>query len=152
VDNLANTTNCCAAAVDTGWREDDFRRVKDDASRHQVGLRGNNDEELVRMLYETSIRARRTALQRRHGIVAGENHAGRREAFYKSQYSQAQLIIGIGWLLAGVSGVHEEGLRGTAGDGDPQPRISAAAIEKSRAVMSIRIRGAWRTRSAIPST
>ena len=40
-----------------GWREDDFRRVKDDAiNAIKVSLRGNNDEELGKeVLYETHL-------------------------------------------------------------------------------------------------
>src|SRR5215831_3849311 len=35
--------------LDPGWREDDFRRIKDDAlNALRVGLRGNNDEELAK--------------------------------------------------------------------------------------------------------
>src|SRR5439155_11045231 len=44
-----------AMLLDPGWREEDFRRVKDAAiNAIKVGLRGNNDEELGKeVLYET---------------------------------------------------------------------------------------------------
>ena len=36
-----------AMLLDPGWREDDFKRLKDSAINSlRVGLRGNNDEEL----------------------------------------------------------------------------------------------------------
>ena len=65
-----------------GWREDDFRRVKDDAinaikvrpARQQ--RRGAGQGSAVRdALPGDAVRA----LERRHRLVAGEDHAGRRE-------------------------------------------------------------------------
>ena len=55
VDNLAAYYKLLhGMLLDPGWREDDFRRVKDDAiNAIKVGLRGNNDEELGKeVLYE----------------------------------------------------------------------------------------------------
>ena len=47
-----------AMLLEPGWREDDFRRVKDDAINNiKVGLRGNNDEELGKeVLYQAIYR------------------------------------------------------------------------------------------------
>ena len=52
-----------AMLLDPGWREDDFRRLKDDAINSlRVGLRGNNDEELGKeVLYTTLYAALPTA-------------------------------------------------------------------------------------------
>ena len=123
-----------------GWREDDFRRVKDDAiNAIKVQLRGNNDEELGKeVLYETL----------HQGTPYGHLNTGTIsslekitlddvKAFYKSQYSQSQLIIGIagGYSPAFLTAMKKDfqALPATAG---PQPRISApAAVEKSRAVI-----------------
>jgi zinc protease len=99
VDNLAEYYKLLRAMLLTpGWREDDFRRVKDDAiNAIKVGLRGNNDEELGKeVLYETLYQ----------GTPYGHFNGGTvsslekislddLKAFYKSQYSQSQLIIGI---------------------------------------------------------
>ena len=73
VDNLDAVLQAAArhAARHPGWREDDFRRVKDDAiNAIKVGLRGNNDEELGKeVLYETHLPGHAVrALQRRHGL------------------------------------------------------------------------------------
>ena len=48
VDNLAEYYKLLRGMLLTpGWREDDFRRVRDQAINYlKVGLRGNNDEEL----------------------------------------------------------------------------------------------------------
>jgi zinc protease len=48
VDNLQAAQKLLRAMLfDPGWREDDFRRLKDDAINYlRVSLRGNNDEEL----------------------------------------------------------------------------------------------------------
>jgi len=123
-----------------GWREDDFRRVKDDAiNAIKVQLRGNNDEELGKeVLYETL----------HQGTPYGHLNTGTIsslekitlddvKAFYKSQYSQSQLIIGIagGYSPAFLTAMKKDfqALPATAG---PQPRISApAAVEKSRALI-----------------
>jgi zinc protease len=45
----------CSMLLEPGWREDDFKRVKDDAINYlRVTLRGNNDEELGKeVLYNT---------------------------------------------------------------------------------------------------
>jgi zinc protease len=84
--------------LDPGWREDDFRRIKDAAvNAIKVGLRGNNDEELGKeVLYENIY----------HGSPYGHFNGGAVsslekltlddvKAFYKSQYTQANLLLGI---------------------------------------------------------
>ena len=99
VDNLTEYYKLLRGRLLTpGWREDDFRRVKDDAvNAIKVSLRGNNDEELGKeALYETLYQ----------GTPYGHFNGGTVsslekislddvKAFYKSQYSQSQLIIGI---------------------------------------------------------
>ena len=104
-----------------GWREDDFRRVKDAAiNAIKVRLRGNNDEELGKeVLYETLYQGTP------YGHLNGGTVSSLEritlddvKAFYKSQYSQSQLILGIaGGYSRGVPGGNEEGLSGAAGGG-----------------------------------
>jgi zinc protease len=99
VDNLAEYYKLLRGRLLTpGWREDDFRRVKDDAiNAIKVGLRGNNDEELGKeVLYETICEGTQ------YGHFNGGTVSSLEKitlddvkAFYKSQYSQSQLIIGI---------------------------------------------------------
>src|SRR5205807_6293054 len=84
--------------LDPGWREEDFRRVKDDAiNAIKVGLRGNNDEELGKeVLYESIYQ----------GTLYGHYSGGTvsslekltledLKSFYHSQYTQDHLILGI---------------------------------------------------------
>ncbi len=52
-------TSCCAdVLLNPGWREEDFKRIKDNSLNSlRVGLRGNNDEELGKeVLYATLYR------------------------------------------------------------------------------------------------
>ena len=123
-----------------GWREDDFRRVKDDAiNAIKVGLRGNNDEELGKeVLYETLYQGTPYG-HLNTGIISSLEKITLDDvkAFYKNQYSQSQLIIGIagGYSPAFLAAMKKDFqvLPATAA---PQPRISApAAVEKSRAVI-----------------
>ena len=84
--------------LDPGWREDDFKRVKDQTINSlRVGLRGNNDEELGKeVLYSELYR----------GTPYGHYHNGAISAlekitlddlkqFYKQHYTQSNMIIGI---------------------------------------------------------
>jgi zinc protease len=88
-----------AMLLEPGWREDDFKRIKDDAiNALRVGLRGNNDEELGKeLLY--------AALYR--GTPYGHYSLGTVRSlqsitlddlkqFYKQHYTQSNLIIGLG--------------------------------------------------------
>jgi zinc protease len=141
VDNLAEYYKLLRGLLLTpGWREDDFRRVKDGAiNALKVGLRGNNDEELGKeVLYETLYQ----------GTPYGHYNGGTVsslekitlddvKAFYKSQYSQSQLILGIagGYSPEFLASMKKdfEALPAAAGG---KPRISApAAIDRSRAVI-----------------
>ena len=87
-----------AMLLDPGWREDDFRRVKDAAiNAIKVALRGNNDEELGKeVLYENIY----------EGTPYGRFNGGSISAlekitlddvkeFYKAQYTQSNLILGL---------------------------------------------------------
>ena len=141
VDNLAGYYKLLRGLLLTpGWREDDFRRVKDDAiNAIKVSLRGNNDEELGKeVLYETIYQ----------GTPYGNLNAGTvsslekitlddLKAFYKAQYAQSQLILGMagGYTPEFLASMKKDfaALPATAG---PRPRISApASVEKSRVVI-----------------
>jgi zinc protease len=84
--------------LEPGWREDDFRRVKDAAiNAIKVGLRGNNDEELGKeVLYETIYQGTPYA-HYNGGTVSGLEKITLEDvkAFYKSHYVQANLYIGL---------------------------------------------------------
>ena len=84
--------------LEPGWREDDFKRIKDDTINSlRVGLRGNNDEELGKeVLYQTLYR----------GTAYGHYSSGTISAlqkmtlddlkqFYRQHYTQSNLILGL---------------------------------------------------------
>jgi zinc protease len=84
--------------LDPGWREEDFKRVKDDAVNSlRVSLRGNNDEELGKeVLYET-IHAG-TPYQHYAAGWAGAIEKMTLDdvrQFYRTQYAQSNLILGL---------------------------------------------------------
>ena len=87
-----------AMLLDPGWREDDFKRLKDEElNALRVGLRGNNDEELGKealylWLYKGTP----------YGHYAGGSVAGIEKItlddvkqFYKAHYAQSNLILGL---------------------------------------------------------
>jgi zinc protease len=84
--------------LEPGWREDDFRRIKDAAiNAIRVGLRGNNDEELGKeVLYET-IYAGTPYAHYNGGTVSSLEKITLDDvkAFYKGQYVQANLYLGL---------------------------------------------------------
>ena len=84
--------------LDPGWREEDFRRLKDQAiNAIRVGLRGNNDEELGKeVLYETIYRG--TPYEHYNGGTVSSLEKITLDdckAFYRSQYTQSNLYLGV---------------------------------------------------------
>jgi zinc protease len=141
VDNLSDYyTLLRSMLLEPGWREEDFKRVKDDAINFlKVSLRGNNDEELAKEVLYQNIYA---------GTPYGHYSAGTVgsleaitlddvKSFYKSQYSQSHLILGI---AGGFSNEFLEAMKKDfrtlpAGAGF-HPRMKAPAlIERNRAVV-----------------
>jgi zinc protease len=87
-----------ARLLDPGWREEDFRRVKDAAMNAiKVGLRGNNDEELGKEVLYESIYEGSPYGHYNGGTVSSLEKLTLDDVkgFYKSQYTQANLILGI---------------------------------------------------------
>ncbi len=87
-----------AMLLEPGWREDDFKRLRDNAINYlKISLRANNDEELGKEVLYNEIYA---------GTPYGHNNAGTisslekitlddLKAFYRAHYTQANLILGI---------------------------------------------------------
>jgi zinc protease len=98
-DNLnAYYTLFKSMLLDPGWRDEDFRRVKDAAiNAIKVGLRGNNDEELGKeVLYENIYEGSPYAHFNGGSVSALEKLTlDDLKAFYKAQYTQANLVIGL---------------------------------------------------------
>ncbi len=141
VDNLAEYYKLLRGMLLTpGWREEDFRRVKNDAiNAIKEGLRGNNDEELGKeVLYETIYRG--TPYGHLNGGTVsslGKISLEDVKAFYKSQYSQSQLIIGIagGYTPAFLASMKKD-FQALPAEAAPKPKLTAPApIEQSRAVI-----------------
>jgi len=102
-----------AMLLEPGWREDDFKRLRDNTSNYlRVSLRGNNDEELGKEMLYNRIYA---------GTPYGWHNAGTLSsletltlddlrAFYRAHYTRANLIIGIagGYSLAFLERVKKD--------------------------------------------
>jgi zinc protease len=129
-----------AMLLDPGWREDDFKRLKDEAiNALRVGLRGNNDEELGKeALY--------LALYR--GTPYGHYSTGAVSAlekmtlddvrqFYKQHYTQSNLIVG----LAGdypadfLERIKKDFAALPMQDSTPPLEVKPAALDRTRALI-----------------
>ncbi|MGH9870108.1 MAG: M16 family metallopeptidase [Candidatus Polarisedimenticolia bacterium] len=115
VDNLQAWYGIFSSMIlDPGWREEDFRRVKDDAINYlKVNLRGNNDEELGKEALYLSVFG--TA----HPY--GHESTGTLESlekltlddvrkFYKERYTRDRLTVGIagGYPEAFTATLHQD--------------------------------------------
>jgi zinc protease len=98
-DNLADYYKLLRGMLLTpGWRDDDFKRVKDDAINGlKVGLRGANDEELAKELLYANIYEGTPYGHYSGGSVSGLENITLDDVkqFYRSQYTQSHLILGI---------------------------------------------------------
>lgn len=84
--------------LNPGWRADDFERVRDDIVNNlQVGLRGNNDEELAKEELYNLIYSGRPYGHENLGTVAAlrKMTIADLQEFYKRHYTQANLMIGL---------------------------------------------------------
>jgi zinc protease len=141
VDNLAAYYKLLKGLLlEPGWREEDFRRVKDDAlNAIKVSLRGNNDEELGKeAMYENIYQS--TAYGHLNGGTVSSLEKMTLDdlkAFYRSQYTQDHLILGIagGYTPAFLEAMKKD-FHVLQEGGGLRPRMSApAVIERSRAVI-----------------
>ncbi len=84
--------------LDPGWRDDDFRRVRDDAVNFlRVSLRGNNDEELGKEVLYNRIYAGRPYGHHDVGAVSAiqKMTIADLQQFYREHFTQANLVIGL---------------------------------------------------------
>jgi zinc protease len=141
VDNLpAYYKLVHAMLLDPGWRDDDFKRIKDDTINSlRVGLRGNNDEELGKeVLYTTLYR----------GTPYGHYSFGTISAiekitlddvkqFYKQHYTQSNLILGVagGYPSGFLDQLKKDFGALPTKDDTPVPAIKPEAIDHTRAVI-----------------
>jgi zinc protease len=122
-----------------GWREDDFARVKDDAiNAIRTGLR-NNDEELGKEVLYHEIHRGTPYATYNLGTVSSLEKLTLDDVkqFYKSQYSQSNLILGIagGYPPAFLDAMRKDFQALPAGAGFRPRYKPAPPIEKDRVVI-----------------
>ncbi len=138
VDNLDKFYSIFKAMLlEPGWREEDFRRVKDDALNGlKVNLRGNNDEELAKEELYNLIYAGQPFGHDNLGTVSSLEKLSIEDvkAFYKAHLTQANLIIGLagGYPADFLTRVQKD-FDALPKTGSAEPRIPApAAIDENR--------------------
>jgi zinc protease len=129
-----------AMLLDPGWREDDFKRLKDSAINSlRVGLRGNNDEELGKEVLLSELY---------RGTPYGHYSVGSVTAlqkitlddlkqFYKQHYTQSNLIVGIagGYSPEFLDRLKKDFAALPATDSAPALAIRPRAVEHTRALI-----------------
>jgi zinc protease len=126
--------------LDPGWRDDDFKRIKDDAINSlRVGLRGNNDEELGKeVLYSTLYRGTPYGHYSGGTISAIEKMTlDDLKQFYKQHYAQSNLILGLagGYPPDFLDQLKKDFAALPAKDETPVPAIKPEPIDHTRAVI-----------------
>ncbi len=87
-----------AMLLEPGWRQEDLDRLRDETINFlRVNLRGNNDEELGKEALYQQIYAGGPYAHHNAGSVAALKtiRVGDLKEFYRSRYTQANLVIGI---------------------------------------------------------
>lgn len=140
VDNLDAYYNLMRAQLlDPGWREEDFRRIRDDAINEiRTGLR-NNDEELGKEVLNAEIFHGTSYAHYTTGTVSSleKIELADLKQFYRTQYSQSNLILGIagGYPAAFLESMKKDFRTLPEGAGF-RPRFKPSPpIENSRAVI-----------------
>ena len=99
VDNLDEYYSILRAMIlEPGWREDDLKRLKDDAINYlRVSLRGNNDEELGKEVLYSEIYAGHPYGHHNVGTVSSIQKLTMDDlkAFYAANFTEANLTIGL---------------------------------------------------------
>jgi zinc protease len=126
--------------LNPGWREEDFKRVKDNSLNSlRVGLRGNNDEELGKeVLYATLYRGTP------YGHYVGGSVSSIEKItlddvkqFYKRHYTRSNIILGIagGYPAAFPDRVKKDFNALPEKDETPAPAVKPQAADHTRAVI-----------------
>ncbi len=85
--------------LDPGWRPDDFERLRDDAVNYlEVGLRGQNDEELAKDVLCSRVFAGHPYEGQNAGTVASLRAltVARLRDFYLAEFAQANVTLAVG--------------------------------------------------------
>jgi zinc protease len=128
-----------AMLLEPGWREDDFRRVRDDAINNiKVGLR-SNDEELAKEVLYADIFAGTPYAHFSAGTVSSLEKITLDDVkqFYRDQYCQSHLILGIsGGFSQSFLDTAKKDFRSLPVNGGFRPRIKPPApVVENRAVV-----------------
>ena len=126
--------------LEPGWREDDFKRIKDDTiNALRVGLRGNNDEELGKeVLYQALYRGTPYGHYSFGTISALEKMTlDDLKQFYKQHYTQSNLILGLagGYPAAFLEQIKKDFAMLPAKDETPVAAVKPEAIDHTRAII-----------------
>ncbi len=126
--------------LEPGWREDDFRRLKDQAINSlKVGLRGSNDEELGKeVLYSTLYAGTPYGFYAQGAVGALESITiDDVKQFYKLHYTQSNLILGLagGYPTPFLATMRKDFAALPEKDETPLPKIAPANIEHSKAII-----------------
>jgi zinc protease len=129
-----------AMLLEPGWREDDFRRLKDSAINSlRVGLRGNNDEELGKEVLLSEIYKATPYGHYSLGAVSSLQKITLDDVreFYKQHYAQANLIIGIagGYKPEFLDRLQKDFAALPAKDTAPMPPVRPRGIDHTRALI-----------------
>jgi zinc protease len=141
VDNLEAYYNLFRAMLlEPGWREDDFKRLKDSAINSlRVSLRGNNDEELGKEVLLGELYKGTPYGHYSVGTVSSLERLTLDDLkqFYKQHYTQANLIIGIagGYKPEFLDRVKKDFAALPAKDSTPAIPIHPQSIQHTRAVI-----------------
>lgn len=126
--------------LEPGWREDDFKRIKDDTINSlRVGLRGNNDEELGKeVLYQALYRGTPYGHYSLGTISALEKMTlDDLKLFYKQHYTQSNLILGLagGYPADFLEQIKKDFAALPARNETPVAAIKPEAIDHTRAII-----------------
>jgi zinc protease len=129
-----------AMLIEPGWREDDFKRLKDEAINSlRVGLRGNNDEELGKeALYSVLYRGTPYGHYSTGTVSALEKMTlDDLKQFYRQHYTQSNLIVGIagGYPAEFLERFKRDFGALPAKDETPSGEVKPAAIDHTRALI-----------------
>lgn len=129
-----------AMLLEPGWREEDFRRIKDQAINSiKTGLRSSNDEELGKeVLYSTLFSGTPYGFYREGAISNLERITlDDVKLFYTQHYRQSNLILGLagGYPATFLDTLKKDFSTLPAKDETPAPKIEPAKIEHTRALI-----------------
>ena len=129
-----------AMLLDPGWREEDFKRIKDDAINYlRVALRGNNDEELGKEVLYNLLYRGTPYEQASAGAVSSLEKITLDDVrkFYKQHYTQDRVILGLagGYPADFLENMKKDFSSLAREPGASAPEVHPPAIEHTRAVI-----------------